>query len=442
MKLNRKNLNQMNNASSLPAGEKIVHIGLGAFHRAHQAWYTDRVDHEQAWGIVAFTGRSAQAAETLMAQDGLFTLVTRDSAGDSFQIIDSIVRAEDGNNTVALTEVVSNPNTAIVTLTITEAAYGMDTSGHIDKRNPPVVLQRLAEALNARREVNGQGLAIISCDNMPANGELLKVAMNDLFAEYGPEAKTWLAEKVSFVSTSIDRITPKTTNEDIDLVENATGWQDAAVVVTEPFSDWVLEGEFPLGRPQWELAGAKFVEHIEPFENRKLWLLNGAHSLLAYAGQLRGHETVAEAINDPTCRSLVEAFWDEAARHLDENLLEVKKYRSALLARFKNARIAHRLAQIAIDGTTKLRVRVAAVANQELAAGRNAQACAEVLAAWVTFVLANEEIADSQAEKIKLSKSQLDLEIDKRLVALVDPSLAANPEFMNRVTEARQLIKI
>jgi fructuronate reductase len=211
-------------------------------------------------------------------------------------------------------------------------------------------------------------------------------------------------------------------------------------VVTEPFRDWVLEGEFPLGRPDWQNAGARFVDHIEPFENRKLWLLNGSHSLLAYAGQLRGHETVAEAIADETCLEWVEDFWNEAVQHLPAEeggsiLKEVKA-----LGRFRNGKIAHRLAQIAIDGSNKLRVRIAPVAKAELAAGRDAQGCARVIRAWVDFVIAKTgRVEDSQAQAIlQVYSSTRDLEVDReqlasRLVAIIDSELAESDEFMNLV---------
>ncbi len=435
MKLNRANLATMNHVETAKATERIVHIGLGAFHRAHQAWYTSRVDREQNWGIVAFTGRSVEAAEKLSAQDGLFTLVTRDSNGDSYQIIDSIVRAEDGNNTEAFVDAITNSKTAIVTLTITEAGYGMDAAGHVDSVNPPAALHRLAVALETRRRANGLGLAIVSCDNMPSNGALLKIAMGDLFASFGEESVDWLNEKVSFVSTSIDRITPKTTDEDLALVEKATGWQDSSPVVTEPFSDWVLEGEFPLGRPQWERAGAKFVENIEPFENRKLWLLNGAHSLLTYIGQLRGHETVASAITDKECRNLVENFWNEASAHLQSEELEIPKYRAALLERFENSRIAHRLAQIAIDGATKLRVRIAPVAKAEIAAKRSAQACATAIAGWVAYVIKNQKVQDSQIDEITRALSGPREGLEARLVSVIDLQLANDAKFMALVVQ-------
>ncbi|BBE24309.1 hypothetical protein MN0502_31920 [Arthrobacter sp. MN05-02] len=159
---------------------------------------------------------------------------------------------------------------------------------------------------------------------------------------------------MSFVGTSVDRITPRTTAEDISEVSARTGLIDDAPVITEPFSSWILAGDFPAGRPAWETAGAVFVGDLEPFENRKLWLLNGAHSLLAYCGLARGHHTVAEALDDPLCAEAVEAFWDEAQHHLTLPALDIPAYRDALRERFRNARIAHRLEQIAADGTTKI----------------------------------------------------------------------------------------
>ncbi len=429
-------------STPITPAKQIVHIGLGAFHRAHQAWYTAQVSKNTEWGIVAFTGRSPKAAEELAAQNGRFTLVTRSVEGDQFEVIDSIVRAEDGNNTQVFVDAITDPATAIVTLTITEAGYGMDANGHVDTVNPPASLHRLAVALETRRRVNGLPIAVVSCDNMPSNGALLKVAMTDLFASFGAESTDWLNTQVSFVSTSIDRITPKTTDADIALVEAATGWADKCPVVTEPFSDWVLEGEFPLGRPDWQNAGAKFVDHIEPFENRKLWLLNGAHSLLAYAGQLRGHQTVAEAIADPICFGWVKDFWAEAVNHLPAKDLDLATYQSALLSRFSNGKIAHRLAQIAIDGSTKLRVRVAPTAKAELVAGRDAHGCAVAIASWVQFVIEQDgRVEDSQAERILqiVQSAQANIHVSnsdqlvRDLVAVIDTELSANAEFMTRV---------
>jgi fructuronate reductase len=460
MNLNRANLAAASGVPPKELKERIVHVGLGAFARAHQAWYTNQVDAAGEWGIVAFTGRTAEVANQLAPQEGLFNLITRGADTDAIQVIESVTRvcaADDWRN---FSQAIGNPNTAIVTLTITEAGYRVLPSGRLDTSDPLVAqdllaldaaeptklnsaLARLAFALNQRRISGGSGLALVSCDNLPANATILKQAMTDWFSMFGTPAVHWLESEVSFVSTSVDRITPRTTPLDVEEVELQTGWQDASPVVTEPFTSWILEGNFPQGRPSWEDAGAQFVGNIEHFENRKLWLLNGSHSLLAYAGQLLGHSTVAQAIADPRCLTWVEAFWTEAQNSLTQKELNVDQYRLALLARFQNARIEHLLAQIAADGATKLRVRVAPVALTEIALGRGVFGCATAFAAWIAFVLQNwqtgfSNFKDSQAAAIIDVLQSADSASGDHIVNLlnlVEPRLASSMEFMNLVTQ-------
>lgn len=422
MKLNREHYAAATGTSVELAPERIVHLGIGAFAKAHQIWFTNRVDTNNEWGVVAFTGRTATIADQLQAQDGLYTLIERTSKGDDFSVIKSIVRAVDGNNASAFTDAIANPQTALVTITITEAGYSID--------NPAQVIHRLAVALDMRRRLNGEAISLVPCDNLPANGEKIKNVLLEIFRGFEADATEWLLSKVSFVTTSIDRITPKTTQNDIELVAAETNWQDENVTVTEPFKDWILSGAFPKGRPQWELAGAKFVEEIEPFENRKLWLLNGAHSILAYSGLLRGHVTVAEAIADEHCRDLVEAFWAEASNHLTAAELDLANYKTALIARFANARIAHQLKQIAIDGATKLAVRVVPVALAELAAGRSAEASARAIGAWISCI---QELGftDSRSDEIRLALSKPDQTL--ALLQLLSPELANHPSFTNQL---------
>ena len=175
---------------------------------------------------------------------------------------------------------------------------------------------------------------------------------------------------MDFASSMVDRITPTTTDADRELVTAELGYVDASPVATEPFHEWVMTGRFPAGRPRWEDAGARVVDDVTPFEQRKLWLLNGSHSLLAYAGSIRGHASIDEAIADPACRRWVEALWDEAAPHLPLPADDVAAYRAALLDRYANPRIRHRLAQIVADGSTKIIVRTVPVIRAERAAGR------------------------------------------------------------------------
>ncbi|QOI64520.1 mannitol dehydrogenase family protein [Arthrobacter sp. TES] len=371
---------------------RIVHLGLGAFHRSHQAWYTQHAGDAGEWGIASFTGRRPDAATVLAAQDGLFTVVERSDAGDSFEVVGSIVEAVDGADVARFVDLLAAPSTAVVTLTITEAAYGLgaaDLPVLLSGGEPTTPIGRLVAGLAARKDHDAGPLAVVSCDNLSDNGNVARNGVLSLAREVDAGLAEWIGANVSFVSTSVDRITPRTTPEDVALVAESCGYLDDAPVLTEPFHNWVLSGDFPAGRPRWEDAGAVFVDDIEPYENRKLWLLNGAHSILAYAGQLRGHATVAEALEDTACRQAVEEFWDEAARHLPGEELQVPEYRTALLERFGNSRIAHHLAQIGVDGSTKLRMRAVPVLRAERGDGRTGAAAARMIAAWSAFVAAH-----------------------------------------------------
>ncbi len=432
---------------------RIVHLGLGAFHRSHQAWYTQHAPDASEWGIAAFTGRRPDAAEVLSAQDCLYTLVERSAGGDSFEVIGSIVEAVDGANTARLCELVAAKETEVVTLTITEAAYGLAADGTFDGGAPGVAddlralsaaasgeagvpgtpLGRLVLALARRRDSGAGPIAVVSCDNLSANGEVARRAVLGLASGWGSGLAEWIGANVSFVSTSVDRITPRTTEEDIAEVAEQCGYTDSSPVVAEPFRNWVLSGDFPAGRPRWEDAGAVVVDDIEPYENRKLWLLNGSHSILAYAGQLRGHATVADALADPACRKAVEDFWDEAAHHLQAAGLDIPAYRQALLERFGNARIAHRLAQIAADATTKLRMRAVPVLTAERASGRTGSAAALMFAAWIDYVAATQEFQDPLAADIHAANALEGNDRVQALLRLISTDIADDPGIVSLV---------
>ncbi|BCW42707.1 mannitol-1-phosphate 5-dehydrogenase (plasmid) [Arthrobacter sp. StoSoilB3] len=408
---------------------RIVHLGLGAFHRSHQAWFTAKAPDAGDWGIAAFTGRRPDAAVALSAQDGLYTLVTRGAEGDEVEVITSVVEAVDGANTRRLNDLVAASSTAIVTLTVTEKVYDDDSA------DSP--LGRLVRALGVRRGSGSGPLAIVSCDNLADNGTVTRNAVKRLADAVDPALSLWIDENISFVSTSVDRITPRVTEQDVAFVAARCGYRDNSPVVAEPFTSWILSGAFPAGRPAWEEAGAQFVEDIEPFENRKLWLLNGAHSTLAYAGRLRGHKTVAEALSDTECRGLMEAFWDEATRHLTLPELDIPGYRLALLNRFANPRIAHYLAQIAMDGSTKLRMRAVPVLRAERLAGRDGYGAARVLAAWMDFVSEATELHDPLAEQILPTRNLDQTEQTMALLHLIDAALASDAIVVDAVDSLR-----
>ena len=379
---------------------RIVHLGLGNFSRAHQAWYTDHAPDAASWGIAAFTGRSPDLAEAMAPQDGLYTMVTRNSDGDRFEVVSSISAVHAASEHEAWLAYLCSPDLAIVTITVTEAGYLRAADGGLDVDNgriredlaalrgdPTVVVgtvpARLVAGLLARRGADAGPVTVVPCDNLPENGAVVSRVVAQLAALVDPSLPEWIARNVSWVTTMVDRITPEPTHDDRESVRAATGVADPATVVTEPFAEWVLSGLFPAGRPAWEQAGARIVEDVAPFEQRKLWLLNGAHSLMAYAGGIRGHETVAGAIADPLCRGWVHDWWEEASRHLRVTAEEASAYRLALLERFENPRIRHLLAQIATDGSQKIPVRIVPVLRRERAAGRSGAGAARALAAWV-----------------------------------------------------------
>ena len=429
-------LDRRSHGASRPARVGIVHLGLGAFHRAHQAWYTDRVDTAGEWGIAAFTGRSPDAARLLDAQDGLFTVVERGEGGDAFHVVSSIVEAHDGADLARLSALVAAPTTGVVTITVTEAAYLLGADGALAAGSAAVLADlrpgaapttmpgRLVHALAARRDAGVGAIAVVSCDNLPANGAAARASVVGMAELLDPALADWITANVSFVDTSVDRITPRATPADSAEVAEAIGRLDRAPVVTEPFTSWVLSGDFPAGRPEWEAAGAVFVDDIEPFERRKLWLLNGAHSLLAYVGATRGHTTVFDAISDPVCQDRVEQFWNEASAHLTAPGLDVGSYRAALLDRFGNSRIAHHLAQIATDGSTKLPLRAVPVLRAELAEGRSGRASAGLIAAWIAWAAEAAHIADTRAPQIEAALSLSGRARTVAMLAIVDDDLA------------------
>jgi len=381
---------------------RIVHLGLGAFSRSHLAWYTQNASDGDEWGISAYTGSSRTLAESLTSQDGVYTLIARDPDGDRIELIRSIVRAQSGDDIESLLADVASPSTAIVTLTITEKGYRSTADGSPDvgdpavvedlallaaassqplsERAPRTVLAKLVLGLEERRRHGGGAIALLSCDNLPDNGGRLERTVMGLARALSPELVEWIAREVSFPSSSVDRITPRIMVAELDLLSDIT--DDLAPVVAEPFSDWVISGTFPGGRPRWETAGARFVDDLHPWEARKLWMLNGSHTLLACLGLLRGLSTVAEAIADPVCRHAVDELWDEDVACLPSGL-DLSSYRAALLTRFANARIEHRLEQIASDSFAKLRLRIAPVAETVLARGEQSPATAVAIAAWI-----------------------------------------------------------
>lgn len=383
-----------------PAPVRIAHLGLGNFFRAHQAWYTDRAQDADQWGIAAFTGRSPGITPELAEQECLYTVLVRGPDADRPEVVSSLTQVGSSADPTAWRAVFARPELAVVTLTVTEAGYRRDASGRLDLHDPEVAGDvtalrgdplaaptvtapgKLVAGFAVRRAAGLGPLTVVPCDNVPGNGDMARRVVLDLAAAVDAGLAAWVEAHVGFVTTMVDRITPRATPADRADLLDGSGVDDPACVVTEPYSEWVLSGDFLAGRPDWASAGARFVDDLEPWEQRKLLLLNGSHSLMAYAAPLRGATTVAEAITDPVVAAWVEQWWDDAARHLPLPAHEIDAYRAALLERFRNPRIRHLLAQIAADGSQKLPIRVVPVLRAGLAAGRVAHGAVRAVAAW------------------------------------------------------------
>jgi fructuronate reductase len=389
---------------------RAVHLGLGNFFRAHQAWYTQHAADAAGWGIAAFTGRSPALAERLAAQDGRYPLLVRGARGTATETISSLSAVHAADDLDALRRYFASPAVAVVTTTVTEAGYRRNGTGALDTTDPEVAADiaalvadpvagtvgttpgRLVAGLLARRAAGAGPVAIVPCDNVPDNGAMVRRVVTDLAALLEPGLVGWVDEHVSFVTTMVDRITPRTT--DADVAEAG----DPLVVVTEPFAEWVLAGDFPGGRPAWD---ARFVDDVRPFETRKLWLLNGAHSIMAYAGSILGHVTVADAIADPEVAGWVDEWWDTAARHLTLPTAEIAAYRAALLDRFANPHLHHQLAQIAADGSQKVPIRVVPVLRAERRAGALPEGATRFVAAWIAHLRGHgTPVTDAHAEEV------------------------------------------
>jgi fructuronate reductase len=439
----------------------IVHLGIGAFHRAHQAVYTEAVlARDVRWGIVGASLRSPATRAALAPQDGLYAVLVKDDEGLSAQVIGAVcellVAPEDPERLIAR---IAAPATRLVTLTVTEKGYCHDpATGRLDPAHPDV-LHDLAEPARprsalgflvaglARRRLTGRPpLTVLCCDNLPSNGRTLRRLVLELADALDPALARWIAAEVGFPSSMVDRIVPATTDDDRGAVARLLGVEDAWPVVTEPFCQWVIEDAFVGARPAWEAAGATLVGAVQPFERMKLRLLNGAHSALAYLALAAGVETVADAIALPGMRGFLRALWAEAGATLDlPPGYDLAGYVAALERRFANRALRHRTRQIAMDGSQKLPQRLLDPIRERRAAGAETTALAAAVAAWMRHVRGRGEagqtlpLDDPLAAELRRAARGDGPALVRRLAALdavFGADLGRDEGFLEAVTQA------
>jgi len=430
----------------------IVHLGIGAFHRAHQAVFTEdaaAAAGETGWGILGVTQRSTAVVDQLVPQDGLYGVRTVGKDSSSLRLVGSVRGvAFPGEETPRVLDAIAAPTTHVVTLTVTEKGYRAGADGRLDlgdrdvladlealvgesrgadalarqtgtavqgaATTPDVVedavparsaIGLLVRGLAARARAGGEPLTVLTCDNLLDNGHVLEGLVGQALdaaaglpgadLEQVERLRAWLRASVTFPCTMVDRIVPATTEADRTAAEEATGVRDEGLVVAEPFMQWVVEDRFAGPRPAWELAGATLTDDVAPFERAKLRMLNGTHSLLAYLGSIAGHRLIADAVADPVLLAAARSLLvdDVTPTLVAPQGLDLTTYAESLLERFANPALGHTTIQVAMDGSKKLPIRFLATAADRLAAGVVPDAVAHGVAGWVVFVAVGRTVA-------------------------------------------------
>jgi fructuronate reductase len=441
----------------------IVHLGVGAFHRAHQAVYTDDViqSGDFRWGTIGASLRAADTRDALRPQDWLYTVAEADQSGERLRVMGSLqglhVAPEDP---AALLDAMCRPSVKIISLTVTEKGYCHDpAAGELNEDHPDIrhdiaspsvprsVPGFIAQAIKLRQERKQAAFTVLCCDNLPSNGHTVRKVVARLGALQDRDLGQYIQDAVAFPSTMVDRIVPATTDQDRNRIALSLGLRDNWPVMTETFTQWVVEDHFPAGRPAW---AATFVSDVGPFETMKLRLLNGAHSCIAYLGYLSGHETVAAAMQDVELASFVKRLIDdEVTPTLNvPSGADIEGYKAALIKRFHNPSLRHRTWQIAMDGSQKLPQRLLGTLRERLKTGASIDYLVLGIAAWMRYVTGLDEkgnpidVRDPMRDELRRRADAAGLEASQLAPALLSiekvfgKDLAENERFGKAVTAA------
>ncbi|MCW6033845.1 mannitol dehydrogenase family protein [Pantoea sp. JK] len=442
---------------------RMVHIGFGAFHRAHQALATDKLAAQGSdWGYCEVNLNSGTLIQALRQQDLLYTLTEMADESLHTRVIGVVTQAlhGKGDGIDSVIEAMSQPDVAIVSMTVTEKGYCyMPSSGKLNPDHPDIVHDLanpteprslpglILAAIIRRRERNLPPFSVMSCDNMPENGHVTRNVITQLAERHSAELAEYIQTHITFPSTMVDRIVPAMTDTAFDALAERLGSRDPVAVEAEPFFQWVIEDNFVNGRPAWENAGAELVSDVLPFEEMKLRMLNGSHSFLAYLGFLAGYEHISDCMADASYRAAARALMlQDQAPTLRTQGVDLEAYADSLIARYENRAIKHRTYQIATDGTQKLPQRLLDSARWHL---RNGTSCDFVLlgvAGWMRYVSGVDEqgqaieIRDPLKDQLANIVANSDDGADRvkallGLTAVFGDDLLQQPAFVSRVTE-------
>ena len=434
---------------------KIVHLGFGAFHRAHQAVYTDLANQEAdpSWGIFGINlFRKGPLTQSFSEQDNLAVLIEKGAQETTKRLVRSFTGAMniDDKGVQAALDKLCEPQVAIVSLTVTEKGYCLTPEGRINRGNalisedlkhpktPRSAIGIICEALRLRKTLALPVFTVMSCDNIPENGRKTKTAVVEYAELIDPGLACWIAQEVSFPSTMVDRIVPAMSDASFTQVEQETGLSDAFGLISETFKQWVIEDQFSSGRPNWHLAGAMMVDNVLPYEEMKLRMLNGSHSFLAYVGSLCGYRYIYECMQDALLKDMTLALMvHEQAPSLASQLdMDLDQYAQLLIARFSNQNIKHQTAQIAMDGSQKLPPRVidsilTLVSKPSYDPSQAPQTLLLLLAAWMHFIqgkhTADFQLIDPEANALQALLAVSD---DHKCISLLQFKAVFSDDFM------------
>ncbi|OKV30443.1 fructuronate reductase [Escherichia coli] len=449
---------------------RIVHLGCGAFHRAHQALYTHHLleSTDSDWGICEVNlmpGNDRVLIENLKKQQLLYTVAEKGAESTELKIIGSMKEAlhPEIDGCEGILNAMARPQTAIVSLTVTEKGYCADAaSGQLDLNNPLIkhdlenptapksAIGYIVEALRLRREKGLKAFTVMSCDNVRENGHVAKVAVLGLAQARDPQLAAWIEENVTFPCTMVDRIVPAATPETLQEIADQLGVDDPCAIACEPFRQWVIEDNFVNGRPDWDKVGAQFVADVVPFEMMKLRMLNGSHSFLAYLGYLGGYETIADTMTNPDyLKAAFSLMMQEQAPTLSmPEGTDLNAYATLLIERFSNPSLRHRTWQIAMDGSQKLPQRLLDPVRLHLQNGGSWRHLALGVAGWMRYTQGVDEqgnaidVVDPMlAEFQKVNAQYQGADRVKALLGLSGifaDDLPQNADFVGAVTAAYQ----
>lgn len=447
----------------------IVHLGFGAFHRAHQALMTDTLIREQGgnWKIVGVSWGSSGIQDLMDPQDNLYSVGIAYNDTLSTHLVGAIHKVLTRHKSEEVFRYMYSEDVKVVSLTVTEKGYCHNpATGHLNLNHPLIahdlahldtpqsVIGFLVNAIKYRKEHNIPPFTPLCCDNLPENGHVLEKVVHDFAKAYDPTLYQWIKDNIQFPCTMVDRIVPRTTERDVEIIESALGVKDKACVMTEPFLQWVIEDKFNNQKPRWDKAGIDnviFTDDVIPFENMKLRLLNGTHSAIAYLGYLAGYETVATTMQDSDFKTYIRYLMDkEITPSIDVKGVDLGAYKDSLIHRYENKALQHRTWQIAMDGSQKIPQRWLQTIEYGINNQVNVDGLILALAAWIKYTSQVDEnnlpidVLDPLSSKLKSiwEHSTQDQIVSQYLniQEVFSSHLAVNQTFKTKVETALQLL--